>query len=31
MSDEYDITLKLMKVLEWVVENYGNIETITPE
>ena len=31
MSDEYDITTKLEKeVLEWVVENYGNIEAVTP-
>ena len=31
MSDEYDITLKLdREVLEWVVENYSNIETVTP-
>ena len=31
MSDEYDVTLKLdREVLEWVVENYGNIETVTP-
>ena len=31
MSDEYDITLKLDKdVLDWVVENYTNIETVTP-
>ena len=31
MSDEYDVTTKLEKeVLEWVVENYGNIEAVTP-
>ena len=31
MSDEYDITIKLDKdVLDWVVENYTNIETVTP-
>ena len=31
MSDEYDVTIKLDKeVLEWVVENYTNIETVTP-
>ena len=31
MSDEYDITIKLDKdVLDWVVENYSNIETVTP-
>ena len=31
MSDEYDVTVKLDKdVLDWVVENYTNIETVTP-
>ena len=31
MSDEYDVTIKLDKeVLEWIVENYANIETVTP-
>lgn len=31
MSDEYDVTVKLDKeVLEWVVENFANIETVTP-
>ncbi len=31
MSDEYDVTIKLDKdVLDWVVENYTNIETVTP-
>lgn len=31
MSNEYDVTLKLdREVLEWVVENYSNIETVTP-
>ena len=31
MSDEYDITIKLDKdVLSWLVENYDNIETVTP-
>ncbi len=31
MSDEYDITTKLDKeILDWVVENFANIETVTP-
>ena len=31
MSDEYDITTKLDKeILEWVVENFANIEEVTP-
>ena len=31
MSDEYDITIKLDKdVLDWIAENYSNIETVTP-
>ena len=31
MADEYDVTKKLEKeVLEWVVENYGSIEAVTP-
>ena len=31
MTDEYDITAKIEKeALEWIVENYSNIETVTP-
>ncbi len=31
MTDEYDITTKIEKeALEWIVENYSNIETVTP-
>ena len=31
MTDDYDITTKLEKeVLQWIVENYENIETVTP-
>ena len=31
MNDEYDITTKVEKeVLEWIIENYNNIETVTP-
>ena len=31
MTDDYDITTKVEKdVLEWIVENYSNIETVTP-
>ena len=31
MSNEYDVTVELDKeVLEWVVENFANIETVTP-
>ena len=31
MTEDYDITIKVEKdVLEWIVENYSNIETVTP-
>ena len=31
MTKDYDITTKVEKdVLEWIVENYSNIETVTP-
>ena len=31
MNDEYDITAKVEKdILEWIIENYNNIETVTP-
>ncbi len=31
MTEDYDITTKVEKdVLEWIVENYSNIETVTP-
>ena len=31
MTEDYDITTKVEKdVLEWIVENYSNIETATP-
>ena len=31
MDNDYDITAKIEKdILEWIVENYSNIETVTP-
>ena len=31
MDNDYDITAKIEKdILEWIVENYNNIETVTP-
>ena len=31
MTDNYDITKKVDKeVLVWIIENYNNIETVTP-
>ncbi len=31
MTDDYDLTTKLDKeALEWVIDNYSNVEKVTP-
>ncbi len=31
MTDDYDLTTKVEKeVLEWLIDNYNEIETVTP-